>query len=56
MASSEHSVFLNTGAVGLGHSFHRIADTRPSLDRGQGVNPVTKQSYRGTWIGACITG
>jgi hypothetical protein len=53
---SSYSVFLNTGAVGLRHSFHRIVDTRPSLDQGQGANPVTKESYRGTSMGACITG
>jgi hypothetical protein len=45
----EHSVFLNTGAAGLRHAFHRIADTRVSLNALQGVDPVTKQSYHGTF-------
>jgi hypothetical protein len=44
----EHSVFLNTGAVGLRHSFHRMVDARVSLNGIQGVNP--KQSFHGTFV------
>jgi hypothetical protein len=46
----EQSVFLSTGAAGLRHSFHRMVDTRVSLNGIQGVNPVTKQSYHGTFV------
>ena len=28
----EHSVFLNTGALGLRHAFHRMVDTRVSFE------------------------
>jgi hypothetical protein len=44
----EHSVFLNTGALGLRHSFHRMVDTRVSLNGIQGTNP--KQSFHGTFV------
>jgi hypothetical protein len=44
----EHSVFLNTGALGLRHSFHRMVDTRVSLNGIQGANP--KQSFHGTFV------
>jgi len=44
----EHSVFLNTGALGLRHSFHRLADTRVSLNGIQGADP--KQSFHGTFV------
>jgi hypothetical protein len=46
----EHSGVLSTGAAGLRHSFHRLVDTRVSLNGIQGVNPVTKQSYHGTFV------
>jgi hypothetical protein len=46
----EHSPFLNTGAVGLRHSFNRIADVRLSLNGINGVDPGTKQSYHGTFV------
>ena len=46
----EHSVFLNTGAAGVRHSFNRVVDIRASLNGIQGVDPVTKQSYHGTFI------
>jgi hypothetical protein len=44
----EHSVFLNTGALGLRHSFHRLVDTRVSLNGIQGANP--QQSFHGTFV------
>ena len=44
----EHTVFLNTGALGLRHSFHRMVDTRVSLNGLQGANP--KQSFHGTFV------
>jgi hypothetical protein len=50
----EHSVFLDTGAVGLRHSFRRIADTRVSLNGIHGVDPVTKQTYHGTFMDASL--
>ena len=46
----EHSVFLGTGATGVRHSFHRVVDIRASLNGIQGVDPVTKQSYHGTFV------
>jgi hypothetical protein len=46
----EHSVFLNTGAVGVRHWFHRVVDVRASLNGIEGVDPVTKQSYHGTFV------
>lgn len=46
----EHSVFLSTGAAGIRHSFHRIADTHVSLNAIQGLDPVTKQSYHGSFV------
>jgi hypothetical protein len=46
----EHTVFLGTGAAGVRHSFHRAVDIRASLNGIQGVNPVTKQSYHGTFV------
>jgi hypothetical protein len=46
----QHSVFLNTGAAGVRHSFGHIADMRVSLNGIQGVNPTTKQSYHGTFV------
>jgi hypothetical protein len=48
----EHSVFLNTGALGLRHSFHRLVDTRVSLNGLQGANP--KQSFHGTFVDASL--
>jgi hypothetical protein len=44
----ERSVFLNTGALGLRHSFHRMVDTRVSLNGIQGADP--KQSFHGTFV------
>jgi hypothetical protein len=44
----EHTVFLNTGALGLRHSFHHLVDARVSLNGLQGANP--KQSYHGTFV------
>ena len=44
----EHSVFLNTGALGVRHSFHRMVDTRVSLNGIQGADP--KQSFHGTFV------
>jgi hypothetical protein len=44
----EHTVFLNTGTFGLRRSFHRIVDTRVSLNGLQGANP--KQSFHGTFV------
>ena len=46
----EHTVFLGTGAAGVRHSFHRVVDLRASLNGIQGVDPVTKQSYHGTFV------
>jgi hypothetical protein len=46
----EHTVFLNTGAAGVRHSFHRVVDIRASLNGIQGVDPTTKQSYHGTFV------
>ncbi len=46
----EHTVFLGTGAAGVRHSFHRVVDLRVSLNGIQGVDPVTKQSYHGTFV------
>lgn len=43
----EHAVFLSTGAAGIRHSLHRIADVRVSWNGLQGVDPVTRQSYHG---------
>ncbi|WP_158748011.1 hypothetical protein [Acidobacterium sp. S8] len=45
----EHTVFLGTGAAGVRHSFHRVADIRASVNGIQGVDPVTKQSYHGAF-------
>jgi hypothetical protein len=44
----EHTVFLNTGALGVRHSFHHMIDTRVSLNGLQGANP--KQSFHGTFV------
>jgi hypothetical protein len=44
----EHTVFLNTGALGLRHSFHHMIDTRVSLNGLQGANP--KQTFHGTFV------
>lgn len=46
----EHTVFLSTGAAGVRHSFHRVVDIRASLNGIEGVDPVTKQSYHGTFV------
>ena len=46
----EHTVFLGTGAAGVRHSFHHAVDIRASLNGIQGVDPVTKQSYHGTFV------
>jgi hypothetical protein len=46
----EHTVFLSTGAAGIRHSFRRVADIRASLNGLQGVDPVTRQSYHGTFV------
>jgi hypothetical protein len=48
----EHTVFLNTGALGLRHSFHRMVDTRVSLNGLQGANP--KQSFHGTFVDGSV--
>jgi hypothetical protein len=46
----EHTVFLGTGAAGVRHSFHRVADIRASLNGIQGADPGTKQSYHGFFV------
>ncbi|HEX3436994.1 MAG TPA: hypothetical protein VHT24_09515 [Pseudacidobacterium sp.] len=46
----QHTVFLNTGAAGVRHAFHHVADIRASLNGIQGVDPVTKRSYHGTFV------
>ncbi len=48
----EHTVFLNTGALGLRHSFHRMVDTRVSLNGLQGANP--KQSFHGAFVDGSV--
>jgi hypothetical protein len=50
----EHSVFLDTGAAGLRHSFHRVADVRVSLNGIHGVDPTTKQTYHGAFMDASL--
>jgi hypothetical protein len=44
----EHTVFLNTGALGIHHYFHRVVDARVSLNGIQGADP--KQSFHGTFL------
>jgi hypothetical protein len=46
----EHAVFLSTGSAGIRHAFNRNVDMHASLNELYGTDPVTKQTYHGSFV------
>jgi len=46
----EHSIFLSTGGAGIRHSFTHSVDVHASLNELYGTDPVTKQTYHGSFV------
>jgi hypothetical protein len=46
----EQTVFLNSGGLGLRHLFHHGIDTHVSLNELYGSDPITRQTYHGSFV------
>jgi hypothetical protein len=46
----EHAIFLSTGGAGVRHSFSHSIDVHASLNELYGTDPVTKQTYHGSFV------